>query len=56
MSFHPNDVARRARMSSTALSLGFVLLVGAALTYAGLAGSQEIAENILPKFWYDAFA
>ena len=29
MSFHPNDVARRARMSSTALTLGFVLLVGA---------------------------
>src|SRR5260370_25302587 len=29
MSFHPNDVARRARMSSLALGLGFVLLVGA---------------------------
>jgi len=29
MSFHPNDVARRARMSSTALAIGFVLLVGA---------------------------
>ncbi len=29
MSFHPNDVARRARMSSMALSIGFVLLVGA---------------------------
>ena len=29
MSFHPNDVARRARMSSMALSLGFVLLIGA---------------------------
>jgi penicillin-binding protein 2 len=29
MSFHPNDVARRARMSSMALALGFVLLVGA---------------------------
>jgi penicillin-binding protein 2 len=29
MSFHPNDVARRARMSSTALTLGFVALVGA---------------------------
>ena len=29
MSFHPNDVARRARMSTLALSFGFVLLVGA---------------------------
>jgi penicillin-binding protein 2 len=29
MSFHPNDVARRARLSSMALSIGFVLLVGA---------------------------
>ena len=29
MSFHPNDVARRARMSSLALGIGFVLLVGA---------------------------
>ena len=29
MSFHPNDVARRARMSSVALAIGFVLLVGA---------------------------
>src|SRR4051812_20952491 len=29
MSFHPNDVARRARMSSLALGIGFVLLIGA---------------------------
>jgi len=29
MSFHPNDVARRARMSSMALAIGFVLLIGA---------------------------
>jgi penicillin-binding protein 2 len=29
MSFHPNDVARRARMSSMGLAIGFVLLVGA---------------------------
>jgi penicillin-binding protein 2 len=29
MSFHPNDVARRARMSSLALGIGFVVLVGA---------------------------
>src|SRR3954465_14072384 len=29
MSFHPNDVARRARMSSLALVLGFLFLVGA---------------------------
>src|SRR4051812_3547573 len=29
MSFHPNDVARRARMSSLALVLGFLVLVGA---------------------------
>ena len=29
MSFHPNDVARRARWSSLALSIGFVLLTSA---------------------------
>jgi penicillin-binding protein 2 len=29
MSFHPNDVARRARWSSWALVLGFLILVGA---------------------------
>ncbi len=29
MSFHPNDVARRARVSSVALAVGFVLLIGA---------------------------
>jgi len=29
MSFHPNDIARRARISTFALSAGFVLLVGA---------------------------
>ena len=29
MSFHPNDIARRARMSTMALVFGFVLLVGA---------------------------
>jgi hypothetical protein len=29
MSFHPNDVARRARMSSLALVLGFLFLIGA---------------------------
>ena len=29
MSFHPNDVARRARMSSMTLAFGFVLLIGA---------------------------
>ncbi len=29
MSFHPNDVARRARMSSLALTIGFVVLIGA---------------------------
>ena len=29
MSFHPNDVARRARASSMAIAIGFVVLVGA---------------------------
>ncbi|HEU4748094.1 MAG TPA: penicillin-binding protein 2 [Gemmatimonadaceae bacterium] len=29
MSFHPNDIARRARSSSMAIFLGFVILVGA---------------------------
>ncbi len=29
MSFHPNDVARRARMSSLALVLGFMVVIGA---------------------------
>jgi len=29
MSFHPNDIARRARATSIALCVGFVLLVGA---------------------------
>src|SRR5438552_1141699 len=29
MSLHPNEVARRSRMSSLALGLGFVLLIGA---------------------------
>jgi len=29
VSFHPNDVARRARVSSVALAVGFVLLIGA---------------------------
>ena len=29
MSFHPNDIARRARASSMAIFLGFVVLVGA---------------------------
>ena len=29
MSFHPNDVARRARASSQVLALGFVILIGA---------------------------
>lgn len=29
MSFHPNDIARRARASSMAIMIGFVILVGA---------------------------
>jgi penicillin-binding protein 2 len=29
MSFHPNDVARRARTSSMALAIGFIVLIGA---------------------------
>ena len=29
MSFHPNDIARRARASTTAIFIGFIILVGA---------------------------
>lgn len=29
MSFHPNDIARRTRLSSVALGIGFILLLGA---------------------------
>ena len=45
MSFHPNDVARRARMSSTALSLGFVLLVGAFFRTQVIQNKQYVMQS-----------
>jgi penicillin-binding protein 2 len=45
MSFHPNDVARRARMSSMALSLGFVLLVGAFFRTQVIQNKQYVMQS-----------
>ncbi|HMJ17602.1 MAG TPA: penicillin-binding protein 2 [Gemmatimonadaceae bacterium] len=45
MSFHPNDVARRARMSSMALSLGFVLLIGAFFRTQVLQHKQYVMQS-----------
>jgi penicillin-binding protein 2 len=45
MSFHPNDVARRARMSSMALSLGFVLLVGAFFRTQVIQNRQYVMQS-----------
>ena len=45
MSFHPNDVARRARMSSMALSLGFVLLVGAFFRTQVVQNKQYVMQS-----------
>jgi penicillin-binding protein 2 len=45
MSFHPNDVARRARMSSMALSLGFVLLVGAFFKTQVIQNHQYVMQS-----------
>src|SRR5256885_7720200 len=44
MSFHPNDVARRARMSSLALGLGFVILVGAFFRTRSCRSTQCVME------------
>jgi len=45
MSFHPNDVARRARWSSMALMLGFVLLVGAFFKTQVLQNRQYVMQS-----------
>jgi penicillin-binding protein 2 len=45
MSFHPNDVARRARMSSTALAIGFVLLVGAFFKTQVIQNRQYVMQS-----------
>jgi penicillin-binding protein 2 len=45
MSFHPNDVARRARMSSMALSIGFVLLVGAFFRTQVIQNRQYVMQS-----------
>ena len=45
MSFHPNDVARRARMSSTALGIGFVLLVGAFFKTQVIQNKQYVMQS-----------
>jgi len=45
MSFHPNDVARRARMSSMALGIGFVLLVGAFFKTQVIQNKQYVMQS-----------
>lgn len=45
MSFHPNDVARRARMSSLALGIGFVLLVGAFFKTQVIQNKQYVMQS-----------
>ncbi|HEY1953651.1 MAG TPA: penicillin-binding protein 2 [Gemmatimonadaceae bacterium] len=45
MSFHPNDVARRARMSSLALVVGFVVLVGAFFRTQVLQYKQYVLQS-----------
>jgi penicillin-binding protein 2 len=45
MSFHPNDVARRARMSSMALVLGFLFLVGAFFKTQVIQNKQYVMQS-----------
>lgn len=45
MSFHPNDVARRARWSSMALGVGFVLLVGAFFKTQVIQNRQYVMQS-----------
>ncbi len=45
MSFHPNDVARRARMTSMTLAIGFVLLVGAFFKTQVIQNRQYVAQS-----------
>jgi penicillin-binding protein 2 len=45
MSFHPNDVARRARTSSLALVIGFVLLIGAFFKTQVIQNKQYVMQS-----------
>ncbi|HEY8851412.1 MAG TPA: penicillin-binding protein 2, partial [Gemmatimonadaceae bacterium] len=45
MSFHPNDVARRARMSSLALVLGFLFLIGAFFKTQVIQNRQYVMQS-----------
>jgi penicillin-binding protein 2 len=45
MSFHPNDVARRARMSSLALVLGFLFLIGAFFKTQVIQNKQYVMQS-----------
>jgi len=45
MSFHPNDVARRARMSSLFLGVGFVVLVGAFFKTQVIQNKQYVMQS-----------
>lgn len=45
MSFHPNDVARRARMSSLALVLGFLFLMGAFFKTQVIQNRQYVMQS-----------
>jgi penicillin-binding protein 2 len=45
MSFHPNDVARRARMSSAALVIGFLFLVGAFFKTQVIQNRQYVMQS-----------
>jgi penicillin-binding protein 2 len=45
MSFHPNDVARRARMSSLALVVGFLFLVGAFFKTQVIQNRQYVMQS-----------
>jgi penicillin-binding protein 2 len=45
MSFHPNDVARRARMSSLALTIGFVFLIGVFFKTQVIQNKQYVMQS-----------
>src|SRR5688500_2210013 len=45
MSFHPSDVARRARASSMAIFIGFVILVGAFFRTQVLQHKQYVMQS-----------
>jgi penicillin-binding protein 2 len=45
MSFHPNDVARRARMSSLALTIGFLVLIGAFFKTQVIQNKQFVMQS-----------